>query len=440
MEIYLNNARAFNIFHSPKQHGSCENDSEKYLSELGITIVDEKQPIQFNVNNKLPVHGWSSYVQGFSSSFVQSILDKYKSDWKEPVVFDPFSGSGTVQVQAKLDGYVSYGTELNPLLAFISNVKLNSWNIPSQLLLTTFKSLATDKICEPPEYLKSENHFDPSSLNELMHLKGGIAALDEGIVKDLIRLAFSSILIDSSYLKRSPCLGYSASKRRTVTSPFQLMKKKVIQIADDLDILQAFYSDRINLSSKVFLENAAIHRGKRKYDLVITSPPYMNGLDYVMNYKIEMGWMDFVQSQRDLKSIKDEMVVCDNVSRSMTETFIPEYTNEWIEDIKHQIYRNIERRGNYRRKDMPNIVHKYFDDMYKIFVNIKENLSENGRFVLVVGDSLIADVYLPTDLLLAKMGKDMGMNLEKIAKARNRRSGQIRSYKLRETIISFKNG
>lgn len=440
MEISLNNTRGLNIFHSPKQHGSCEKDSEKYLSELGIQIVEEKQPIQFNTNHKLPVHGWSSYVQGFSSSFVQSILDKYRNDWKEPVVFDPFSGSGTVQVQAKLAGYISYGTELNPLLTFISNVKLNSWNVPSQLLIETYKSLPTDKICEAPEYLKSENHFDPSSLYELMKLKGGIDTLDEGIVKDVLRLAFSSILIDSSYLKRSPCLGYSASKRNSVISPLQLMEKKMVQIADDLDILQSFYSENINLPSKVFLENATTHKGERKYDLVITSPPYMNGLDYVMNYKIEMGWMDFVQSQKDLKSIKDEMVVCDNVSRSITETFKPEYTNEWIEDIKYEIHRNIERRGNYRRKDMPNIVHKYFDDMYKIIVNIKENLSSNGRFVLVVGDSLIADVYLPTDLLLAKIGKDLGMNLEKITKARDRRSGQIRSYRLRETIISLRNG
>ena len=64
-------------------------------------------------------------------------------------------------------------------------------------------------------------------------------------------------------------------------------------------------------------------------------------------------------------------------------------------------------------------------------------LRPGGRFILVVGDSLIADVYVPTDLLIAKMGSDLGLKIEKIEKARERRSGQIRSYRLRESIVTL---
>lgn len=87
---------------------------------------------------------------------------------------------------------------------------------------------------------------------------------------------------------------------------------------------------------------------------------------------------------------------------------------------------------------MPNIVHKYFDDMYRVMKPVIEAIKPNGRFILVVGDSLIADTYLPTDLLLARIGQELGMEIEKIEKARNRRSGQIRSYKLRETIVTLR--
>ena len=86
---------------------------------------------------------------------------------------------------------------------------------------------------------------------------------------------------------------------------------------------------------------------------------------------------------------------------------------------------------------MPTIVHKYFHDMYKTMKNIAPSLNTGGRFILVVGDSLIADVYVPTDLLIARIGKDLGLEIEKIVKARERRSGQIKSYKLRETIITL---
>ena len=87
---------------------------------------------------------------------------------------------------------------------------------------------------------------------------------------------------------------------------------------------------------------------------------------------------------------------------------------------------------------MPEIIHKYFDDMYKIMKNVTVAIKPGGRFILVLGDSLIADVYLPTDLLLAKIGKELGLSIEKVEKVRTRRSGQIRSYKLRETIVTLR--
>jgi hypothetical protein len=69
---------------------------------------------------------------------------------------------------------------------------------------------------------------------------------------------------------------------------------------------------------------------------------------------------------------------------------------------------------------------------------VYEAMNDGGRFILVVGDSLIADVYIPTDLLISRIGRDIGLHIEGIEKARERRSGQIRSYKLRETIITLK--
>jgi hypothetical protein len=87
---------------------------------------------------------------------------------------------------------------------------------------------------------------------------------------------------------------------------------------------------------------------------------------------------------------------------------------------------------------MPEIVHKYFDDMYRVMQRVTQALKPNGRFILVVGDSLIADVYVPTDLILARMGRELGLVIEAVEKARNRRSGQIRSYQLRESIVILK--
>jgi len=324
---------------SPKKGGSSTLDSLPYLKELNVTIIEKAQPIQFTPNINEHIHRWAPYVQGFSALFVQTILDQYKKVYRNPVILDPFAGCGTVLVQAKLNGYKSIGTELNPLLQFIAHTKLNSWDVSGKHLLKTYKEISRDKPRPAPSFLKSTSQF------------------------------------------RAPAL--------------------------------------------------------RNLEII---PPYMNGLDYVMNYKIEMGWLEFVHSQRDLKKIKDDMVVCDNVSKGLIRRFYESpstYTNHWIEEIKADIQRNIARRGAYRRQDMQYIVHKYFDDLYKVMKNVVSSLKSGGRFILVVGDSLIADVYVPTDLLIAKIGLDSGLKIEKIEKARERRSGQIRSYKLRESIITL---
>jgi DNA modification methylase len=434
-------ARQINILNSPKKLGHCDIDAEPYLEELGIDILNKKQPIQFSPNVNEAIHRWAPYVQGFSASFVQSVFDQYKKEYKNPIILDPFTGCGTVQVQSKLNGYKSFGTELNPLLKFIAETKLNTWDVSPKELLKVFNNLDLSKPTSAPKFLRSEKQFSREVLKNLEILKGGIDNLSRKTnpkIIDLLNLAFSSILIDVSKLKRSPCLGYSKNKKIDSHAPFVLMNQKVYQIIEDLKIIRNEYSDYLLTPGRVFLANAMEYNHSSKFDLVITSPPYMNGLDYVINYKIEMGWLNFVDNQKELKHVKDEMVVCDNVSKGLIKKFNPVYTNDWIEEIKRNIQKNILRRGKYRRQDMPSIVHKYFDDMYKVFKRVVPEIKSNGRFILVVGDSLIADVYVPTDLLIAQIGKDVGLSIEKIEKARNRRSGQIRSYKLRETIITLR--
>jgi hypothetical protein len=438
--------RRKNILSSPKFGGSCDVDSIPYLKALGIEIVERRQPIQFTSNFGEHVHRWAPYIQGFSSAFVQSILDQYRDDYESPVILDPFAGCGTVLAQSKLNGYVSIGTELNPLIQFVADTKVNSWDVDPELLFKTFSSIPKDLRSPAPSFLKSDHQFNKGVLRNLECLKGGIDFILTNTkkqikVKNLILLAFSSILIDCSNLKRTPCLGYWKDKKVADDAPWILMKRKIKDICNDLEVIQNKYKNVIGIESKVLLANAMEYKHEHMFDLIITSPPYMNGLDYVMNYKIEMGWLGFTKETKDAKKVKDSLVVCDNVSKGLIKIFTEsnsKYTNNWTEEIKISIAENIERRGNYRRNDMPHIVHKYFDDMYKVMKTVTKSLKQNGRFILVVGDSLIADVYVPTDLILARIGTELGLTVEKIERARNRHSGQVRNYRLRETIVTLK--
>ncbi len=437
--------RRINILNSPKLGGSCERDSDPYLKELGVEIIERKQRIQFTPNFGEQVHRWAPYIQGFSAEFVQSVIDQYQREYEKPLVLDPFAGCGTVLVQAKLNGLPSVGTELNPLLQFIANAKVNDWNASPTVLRRVFSTLPRNFRSLAPRFLKSEEHFNPSVLKNLELIKGGIESLRPRSiagrkVKDLLWVAFSSILIDCSNLKRTPCLGYTVKKNISSDLPWRLMELKVNTMVSDLRVLQKDCKRLLKVPSEVVLADSMEYRHQKKFDLVITSPPYMNGLDYVMNYKIEMGWLGFTSNHKEAKKIKDSMVVCDNVSKGLIRAFSENkntYSNFWLEGIFEKIKANIARRGAYRRSDMPYIVHKYFDDMYRVMKNVVTAMNPKARFILVIGDSLIADVYVPTDLILARIGQELGLQIEKIEKARDRRSGQIRNYRLRETIVTL---
>ena len=447
---------------------SSMRDAQPYLDSLGVQIVEASQKIQFSHNGASGVHRWSPYVQGFSGQFVRRTLEQYWEiygfkDNEDAVVYDPFAGVGTVLVEAKKLGIAScQGAELNPLLSFLANVKLQSWCIEPDLIQDAWAGLDRNAWSPAPQFLESERHFNSPVLLNLQHLKGAIELIELEYIRNLFKVAFASILVDCSNLKRTPSLGYWRDKVVEPEAPWALMAFKLKEICDDLAVLQR--DGQFLQKSKAWVSTA----DAKEFDpgdvtLVITSPPYMNGMDYIMNYKIEMAWLGFIQDHTQAKRIKDRMVACDNISHNVTADFARQpdlYADPWLTDILDRISYNIdhwdeghaqtriqrkrkiprlaeEHPRRYRRRDMPGIVHKYFDDMFQVMQRLCLSLRPGGRIVLVLGDSLIADVYVPTDLLIAKMGQTLGLGIESIEKARDRRSGQVRSYKLRESVVTL---
>ncbi|MGD0995989.1 MAG: hypothetical protein ABR909_10765 [Candidatus Bathyarchaeia archaeon] len=404
--------------------------------------------ITFTHNEDKSVHRWSPYVQGFSSTFVDAVLSKYKLP-KGSMVADCYSGSGTVLVCAKMKQLNSVGVELSSLLTFMAKVKTR-WE-PDQINVTTVKQEA-ERISKlwkslkgnvPMPFLKETTaHFSDNILHALSVLKESILTVEDSNVQSLFLLAFASILVASSNLKRSPCLGYAKKKILTPDAPFQYFQEKVAQMINDLQALQTQRSEWANV--EIVTGDSRTHTYEpNSLKLVITSPPYANGLDYVTNYKLELAWLGKASSYEDLRKLRDQMVACDNISRTAIREFAKEATlfeDEWLSKIIENVRLRVQNKGTFRRNDMHLVIKKYFNDLYQTFDKVYRGLDDDGRFVVVIGDSLIAGTYLPTDLLLAKVGKAVGFNVEDIQLARIRRSGQRRSFELRETIVTLTKG
>ncbi|MCI4369514.1 MAG: hypothetical protein L3K09_08140, partial [Thermoplasmata archaeon] len=175
-------------------------------------------------------------------------------------------------------------------------------------------------------------------------------------------------------------------------------------------------------------------------DLAVTSPPYVNGMDYVMNYKLDLAWLGYARSYGDLVSLRRRLVACDNLPRdeALSNVRPEDAADPWLKEILGRIQENVRRKGSYRRNDVHGIVHRYFSDLQPMISRVYSALKPGGRFVLVVGDSLIAGAYVPGDLLTARAGQRAGFEVESVEVARSRRSGQRRSFMLRESIVTLR--
>ncbi len=413
---------------------------ERFERENGIGLGRYHGPITFRSNETLPVHRWWPYVQGFSAEFVAQILAKEQIG-PGRTVLDPFAGSGTTLVEARRDGATAWGTELLAPAVLAARVKTHLELGPDRLERAADRVLRRAEGRRPgalPFLRETERQFSGEALHDLTRLRDSLPR--EGApIANALRLAFGRALIPSSRLHRSPCLGYARRSHEGGPTPFERFRAAVEDMAEDL---RRFAPDRSRLGPPAVVTREDARTAgwaEGSVDLAVTSPPYVNGMDYVMNYKVDLAWLGYARSYSDLAALRRAEVACDNLPRSETARFLvpSEPPDPWLREILSQIRENVLRKGTYRRDDMHAVVHRYFADLVPVLVGVRRALVPGGRFVVVVGDSLLAGTYVPGDLLFARIGASLGFSIVSVETARTRRSGQRRSFELRESVVTL---
>jgi len=413
---------------------------ERFVRETGVTPGRYSGPITFRSNETTPVHRWWPYVQGYSADFVRGVLAREEIR-RGAIVLDPFAGSGTTLVEARLAGARALGTELLAPAVLAARVKTRFDLPPSDLVRAAGRLLdgAPRRRAGPLPFLReTSRQFAPAALRELTRLRDALPP--EGTaVGDALRLAFGRILIPASRLHRSPCLGYRRGPVPPGPSPFGRYRLAVAEMADDLRALEDSRAAWGPPADVLAVDARTAVWPEGSVDLAVTSPPYVNGMDYVMNYKVDLAWLGYAHSYADLAKLRAAEVACDNLPRRETRAYlgIDDLPDPWLGEILPRIRDNVERHGSYRRDDAHAVVRRYFEDLVPVLRGVYRSLAPGARFVVVVGDSLLAGTYVPGDLLLARLGASLGFTIRSVEIARTRRSGQRRSFALRESVVTL---
>ncbi|MDO8753635.1 MAG: DNA methyltransferase, partial [Anaerolineales bacterium] len=110
-------------------------------------------------------HAWYRFVLSFPPHLVQDYIQKFGLNQKS-VILDPFCGTGTTLVEAKLAGIKAIGLEGNPFPHFASSVKTN-WDLDGDKLSKQAQQVSEKALA----ILKSQGIDDNFSFNDSKNLE-----------------------------------------------------------------------------------------------------------------------------------------------------------------------------------------------------------------------------------------------------------------------------
>ena len=384
----------------------------------------------FAPNKTAPVHRWYRYLEGYSASFVESLLSEFTQGVGS--VYDPFAGSGTTLYVASQLGLIPAYSEVNPFMRLVVEAKTNGLRAVyarvSELekYFTALHGMATSRRLSSQE-AKAElalafgqrAYFEIGRLREIVALRRVLAEVDapDVAMRQLALVILGSIVVESSELIRAGDLRYRKTKseiRRRTLSPIALFATRCEQVLKDIDDLDDPPHVPVRLRSHSALDPVST---TDSYDLILTSPPYLNGTNYFRNTKLELWATGLMQSEHELRPFRDQAVTAginDVVrnGRSVREIGC-------IEEILERL-----RQSSYDSR-IPELVRRYFSDASIWIENIRNALCPGGHVLIDIGNSSFAGNLVPTERILTEIAATMGLELleERMIRARRSKDG-----------------
>lgn len=355
----------------------------------------------FIPNKNIPIHNWFFYREGFSRDFVLYVLSAFKAT-KRDVVLDPFCGVGTTLLSCKELGISSIGVDALPLMAFVSSVKIRDYDLPKlerdyEFLFSG--SLENPKNLNVKKFIKQ--FFKPSVLKEILSFKEKIMEMENRDSRDFFTLALLSAAVKASYIYRD---GAVLKVVKKPIPPFRkFFKRRCKTFLKDLERanLPKGIEARVTLGDARKLD----HLDDSSVDFIITSPPYLNKIEYTRAYTVEQ------------------------------ELFLGVEKHELVRSCIGLEVRNL---ISDRYNTLPPVARAYFTDMEMAIGEMYRVVRKGGLLAIVVAGGVFPTQIVDSDLIIAGIAEDAGLRVKNITAVNYRMATRGRFVKLgssRESII-----
>lgn len=379
----------------------------------------------FSLNKTEPIHRWYSYVEGYSSCLIAEEL-KTLLALKPNIetIYDPFCGTGTTALVASTYGINSFYSESNPFMQTVIETKINEVqkldDVATSMLIEYLALVNDMKIEKYASWNGFEKFFEERQLSELLTIKNLIFQEDNESVKRILALALSAIVVKVSKMTRRGDLRYATEKEYREENVLECFTDKLNEMIFDIQ----HHRTIVKCGTTKVSDDARDNDYVDTFDCVITSPPYLNGTNYIRNTKLELKLNDFITSENDLPSFHSKGIVAgiNNVSkRTAIDTILP-VVEPYLEQLQPVAY----------DERIPKMVAGYFRDMDMVIQKLSRSIKAGGLFTMDIGDSQFAGVHIPTHLILSDICAEHGFILydEEILRERRSKNGMVLTQRL----------
>lgn len=348
-------------------------------------------------------HGLHRFPGKFVPQIPQYIFTNYLHEKSR--ILDPFCGSGTTLVEAILANRSCVGYDIDPLSILVVNAKTHPLStsglleVSKRLNEVVWKRACADLMPTVPNL---SHWFSDEVITQLSALKK--ACLELGGAERVFALVlFSSIIRRVSNADDQTQKTYvSHTYKKTPPLPRQLFP---VILRRGLERMADFSKVTTNPPRcEVRLHDSRASFADTVFDDVVTSPPYIDSIDYVYNQMLEYYWLLpelGLDSHEDYKALRKRPM---GMVKSTVE--LPASIAKKIPQLQ-LICDTIESESAKEAQ----AVKTFFSDYAKHVAEISKVQKKNGIYATVVASSLIRGQVVPTPDALVAIHESFGYEL-----------------------------
>ena len=368
-----------------------------------------EQDLSFTGGNRPhPLHA----LHAFAAKFPAQLPRYFIEGLSEPgeMVLDPMAGSGSTLLEGWLLGRDVVGVDLDPLAGRQCRAK-TTWVDPRVIEEMGHRVLTSARrrveVDHPLETFRRELDdatnafldywFLPEIQAELAALALEILKETDSVLRNLLEVLFSATIVTKSGgVSRARDLAHSRPHRvadKQPRSPFRMFENQVRQAA------RAFAeTPNIGGASGSFIAADSRHLplADNSVDLIVTSPPYANALDYMRAHKFSLVWLG--QRVGELGVLRGKYI---GAERQASEEAVP-----LPDDAQLAI-------ASLSEVDRPKsrVLARYLREMRQSITEMHRVIRPGRAVIIVVGPSTMRGQRIATQDYLAGIAEQVGFGV-----------------------------